>query len=54
MLAPLSRALLILASLPLAFPNRELVSHQQLSHDLDNRLTESEVIYGVRILPAEE
>ena len=53
-MAPLSRALLILASLPLAFPNRELVSHQQLSHDLDNRLTESEVIYGVRILPAEE
>ena len=49
-----SRALLILAGLPLAFPKRELVSHQQLSHDLDNRLTESEVIYGVRKLQAEE
>ena len=47
-----SRALLILAGLPLAFPKRELVSQQQLSHDLDNRLTESEVIYGVRNVPA--
>ena len=27
---------------------------KQLSHDLDNRLTESEVIYGVRKLQAEQ
>ena len=42
------RAFLFLAGLPLVVPDQELLSRQQLKLDLDNRLTESEVIYGVR------
>jgi len=42
-----TRALLLFAGLPLAFPNQKLLSRQQLNLDLENRLTESEVIYGV-------
>ena len=42
------RAFLFLAGLPLVVPDHELLSQQQLKLDLDNRLTESEVIYGVR------